>query len=96
MWWDAVRDLAVPTTVVRLALVPRNPQYIRCSLGAAFAVSKTAGQLEEGGCLLIRGSLLQAQSQIVASYRRLVLLFDLSVFKWHIAAVDLSFGVMVF
>lgn len=90
------RDSAVTTAVVRLALVPRNPPSIRCSLGAASAVCKAAGQLEEGRCLLIRGPLLQAQSQFVASYRRLVLLFGLPVFKWHIAATDLSFRVMVF
>lgn len=96
VWWGAVRDSAVTTTVVKLALVPRHPQSIRCSLGAASAACEAAGRLEEGGCLLIRGPLLQAQSQFIASYRRLVLPFGLAVFKWHIAAMDLSFRVMVF
>ena len=67
--------------VVRLARVSRNAQYIQRSLGAASTLSETGGELEEGGCLLIRGPSLQAYSQIIASYRRLVLLFGLSVFK---------------
>lgn len=63
VWWGAVRDLAVLTTVVRLALIPRNPEYTWCSLGTASTVSRTAGQLEEGGCLLIRGPLLRLKDK---------------------------------
>lgn len=80
--WGAVGDLAVPPLpVVRLACVFRNAQYIQCSLGAASAFSETAGELEEGRCLLICGPSLQAYSQIIASYRRLVLFFGLLVFR---------------
>lgn len=64
-----------------LGRVSRNVRYIRCSLRAASALSETAEELEEGGCLLIREPSLQAHSQIIVSYLKLVLLFGLLVFK---------------
>lgn len=78
MEWGAFGDLAVSPP--QLSGWRASPG-MRSISGTASAPSETAGELEEGGRLLIRGPSLQAHRQIVASYRRLVLLFGLSVFE---------------